>query len=266
VVCEDFISPPRMLSSERDNQEVTWSLGEYTAGERIWKTFELEGAPPPAKGIYANQPSPHAGKSAGWGLFGILLVALLTVMLASSVLMSQKEIFRHTYTHTPGSPGDASFVTPLFELSGRITNVEVEIRTNLENEWAFFNMALINDETGQGYDFGREVSYYHGVDSDGSWSEGNKADSVVIPSVPPGRYYLRIEPEMEKPPEALTHFAGLRSGHPMQYEILVRRDVPYNLVFLIVPVLLAIPPFIRSVRRRSFESRRWAESDYAPGD
>jgi hypothetical protein len=142
----------------------------------------------------------------------------------------------------------------------------VEVRTSLENEWAFFNMALINDQTGQGYDFGREVSYYHGVDSDGSWSEGNKADSVVIPSVPPGRYYLRIEPEMEKPAEAVTNFGGLRSGRPMQYEILVRRDVPYNLVFLFVPVLLAIPPFIRSVRRRSFESRRWAESDYAPGD
>jgi hypothetical protein len=180
-----------------------------------------------------------------------MLVALLAVMLASSVLMSQKEI-RHTYTHTPGSPGEGSFVTPLFELSGRTTNVEVEIRTNLENEWAFFNMALINDETGQGYDFGREVSYYHGVDSDGSWSEGKKADSVVIPSVPPGRYYLRIEPEMEKAAEAVTNLQ-VRGPAPDVIRNLVRR-VPYNGVF---DRPGAGNPAVRPLgAARSFESRR----------
>jgi hypothetical protein len=261
VVCEDFISPPRMMSSERDNQEVTWSLGEYISGEQVWKTFELEGVPPAATGIYANQPSPHEGKSSGWGVFWMLLIALAVVMLLSSVLMGQREAFRRGYTFTPGTPGEASFVTPVFELEGRATNVEVQVRTDLDNQWAFFNMALINDTDGQGYDFGREVGYYHGVDSDGSWSEGKKADSVVIPTVPAGRYYLRIEPETERPAEAPLAPAG----RTVRYEVVVRRDVPYNPVFWVVPALLVLPPLIQSMRRRGFEARRWAESDHAPG-
>jgi hypothetical protein len=53
---------------------------------------------------------------------------------------------------------------------------------------------LINDQTGQTFDFGREVSYYH--DSDGS--EGSRNNSVIVPSVPSGQYYLRVEPEMAR--------------------------------------------------------------------
>ena len=53
-----------------------------------------------------------------------------------------------------------------FELTGRTSNVEISIRTDLNNNWAYFNFALINEGTGQDFDFGREVSYYR--DSDGS--------------------------------------------------------------------------------------------------
>ena len=54
-------------------------------------------------------------------------------------------------------------------------NVEITINTDLHNNWVYFNFALINQDTGQAYDFGREVSYYFGSDSDGSWTEGNRA-------------------------------------------------------------------------------------------
>ena len=59
----DYIDPPLMLSAERTPQEVTWSLGEYVTGRQIWDAFKLPGDPPPAVGVYANQPSPYAGKS-----------------------------------------------------------------------------------------------------------------------------------------------------------------------------------------------------------
>ena len=58
--------------------------------------------------------------------------------------------------------------------------------TNLDQDWAYFNLALINDTTGDAYDFGREVSYYH--DSDGS--EGSPKSSILIPAVAPGTYQV----------------------------------------------------------------------------
>ena len=70
-------------------------------------------------------------------------------------------------------------MTPVFELKGRITNVEVETKTDLSNNWVYINYALINESTGQAFDFGREVSYYNGRDSDGNWSEGGRNRAVT---------------------------------------------------------------------------------------
>jgi hypothetical protein len=142
-------------------------------------------------------------------------------------------------------------VTKPFELKGRPSDVEISINTNLSNNWAYFNLALINADTGEAFDFGREVSYYSGRDSDGSWTEGGRTDSVLIPTVPSGNYYLRVEPEMD--PNAV----------PLDYSLAVRRDVP-SLSFLgIAGLLLLIPPAFVSFRSIKFESTRWQESDYA---
>ena len=83
---------------------------------------------------------------------------------------------------------------------------------------------------------------------------------MVLPRVPPGRYYLRIEPEMD--PQAS---AKAPSGMSLNYEVVVRRDVPTSFLFWLVLPLLIIPPVLTSVRAASFEGQRWAESDYGTG-
>jgi hypothetical protein len=50
----------------------------------------------------------------------------------------------------------------------------------------------------------------------------------------------------------------------VRYELMVRRDVPSYLLFWIAAGLLLIPPFLKTIRSASFETRRWRESDYAP--
>ena len=56
----DYVHPPRVLSSEKMDKEVTWSVGEYMYGREIWDAFKLPGGPPEAEGVYENQPSPVA--------------------------------------------------------------------------------------------------------------------------------------------------------------------------------------------------------------
>src|SRR5437879_13644383 len=51
----DFVHPPRVLSSEKLQNEVTWSIGEYMYGREVWDAFQLPGAPPEAMGVYENQ-------------------------------------------------------------------------------------------------------------------------------------------------------------------------------------------------------------------
>lgn len=252
---DDYVSPPYILSAERDNKEVNWSHGTYMSGAEVWSHFNLPGQPPPAAGVFANQPSPHQGRVGRiWRTTLIWLAIWFVAVVFFGISAQNKLVFDQAYRFEPRTAerGEASFVTPVFELSGRTSGVDVEIRTDLANNWAVFHLALINEETGQGFDFGQDVSFYSGVDSDGSWTEGSRSESVTIPQVPSGRYYLRVEPEADP------------SSPTLRYQLQVRRDAPHvGWLMLVLPFLL-IPPIVVSLRSASFEGSRWAESDYAP--
>ena len=113
------------------------------------------------------------------------------------------------------------------------------------------NYALINQDTGQAYDFGREVSYYSGYDEDGSWTEGSRADSVVIPSVPPGNYYFTGRTRV-----------GFRPWNHLVLRFPLSRDVPQASFLGIALLALLIPAGLITWRSMNFEHLRWAESDY----
>jgi hypothetical protein len=249
AACQDFVAPPFMLSSEATGGEITWSRAEYMTGSQIWQAFKLPGSPPPAYGVFANQPSPYGGSvGSTWRTWLWLNVALAGLLFLFMVISPGRVAFSDHYAYSQSVKNDSAFVTPAFQLDGRNSNVELSIHTDLDNNWAYFNFALINDQTGQTFDFAREVSYYH--DSDGS--EGSRNNSVIVPGVPSGQYYLRVEPEMAV-------------GSPyVRYDLEVRRNVPNYGFFGLTALLLLIPPLISTFRKGGFEAARWRESDYAP--
>jgi hypothetical protein len=207
--------------------------------------------------VFANQPDefkPRAGSLAKHYLrFAaiIIVLCLLRLLTASreTVFATNSSFFR------PGAIADSlAFVTPTFQVKGRTANLEVTTEAQVDNGWAYFDYALVNETTGQTYEFGREVSYYHGRDSDGNWSEGSRRDRAVLPSVPSGQYFLRVLPEAQVPTDFL------------EYRIVVRRDVPILFPYLLGLILLALPPVFLGLRAWGMESARWKESDYAPTD
>src|SRR5579859_3404545 len=257
VTVMDYVAPPRVLSSETTgDNEVTWSLGEYISGADIWKTFSLPGKPPQAVGVYENQPSPlTATVKAVWRTCGLLLVGAVLLFIIHTALAKDKVVFSNSYTFdTYNLAGEHSFITNSFEFSGSsAAPVKVATSANVDNNWIYLNYALVNEDTGQTYDFGREISYYSGYDSDGSWSEGSRNDSVVVPSVPPGHYFLRIEPERDRNPGRIT------------YSVTITHDYPVSYWFLIAVGLLIVPAILITWRSINFEHMRWQESDHASG-
>ena len=249
IACQDFVAPPLMLSSEATAGEITWSRAEYMTGAQVWQAFKLPGSPPPVYGIFANQPSPYSGSiGSSWRTWLWLNVVLAALMFLFMIISPGRVAFSDHYAYSQGVKSDSAFVTSTFQLDGRDSNVKLSIHTDLDNNWAYFNFALINEQTGQAFDFAREVSYYR--DSDGS--EGSRNNSVIVPEVPSGQYYLRVEPEME-------------TNSPfMRYELELRRNVPNYGFFGLAALLLLIPPVLTTFRRGSFEAARWRESDYAP--
>jgi hypothetical protein len=169
----------------------------------------------------------------------------------SDLFSGNKQIFSATYHLAAGAPkGEASFVTDVFELKGRASTVEVATEANVANSWIYLNYALIDQDTGQAWDFGREVSYYSGTDSDGRWTEGSHKDKVIVPSVPAGHYYLRIEPEADSQRPAIN------------YSVTVYRDVPVFGFFGWGLLILFVPAAFLTFKAISFERARWAESDH----
>jgi hypothetical protein len=253
VEVHDYVSPPWMLSAEGSGREVTWSLGLYTSGEAIWKAFAVANEPPTARGVYANQPWPHAATARSvYRTFAALATLLLLVLLWRMGTAANEEVIRRSDVFRPGATSETAFVTDPFTLRAPGT-VDIEIGAELQNAWLYFDLALINMESGSALNLGREVGYYTGVDGDGSWTEGSRQARIVLPSVSAGEYYLRVEPE-----------GGGMSG-PVPYRLQLRRDrlllLPYGLAL----ALLAIPPVIFFVMARRFEHARWQESDHGGG-
>lgn len=188
----DYVAPPEILSAEVGADGMVWSRGRYLKPQQVWDAFGLTSTPPPMVGVAPNQPSPFAATMKSvWTQYALLALFGFVMMVGFSMTCRSQRAFTEQYTVTTNA--EPSIVTPPFKLEGRTSNVSVEISTDLDNRWAFFEMALINEGTSEALNFAKGVSYYHGYD-DGAWSEGSQKDYVLVPSVPSGTYLLRVEP------------------------------------------------------------------------
>lgn len=248
VQMNDYVHPPRLLSQEISGKESVWTLGEYVEPEEVWAAFSLPGAPPPKRGTAPAQPN-------RWdqGLGAVLAAAFVGAALAfgayayRSATAAGRQVLDASWDFA-ATDVEKSRVSPVFEVPGPTSNIEITLDTNLDNRWAYFDLALIDSDTDKAFDIGQEVSYYHGVEDGESWSEGATWERLYIPRVPAGHYYLRVEPETDTWP------VGLHAR--------VRRDVPLARVPAIAALLLLAPALLVWFLRDNFENSRWMESDH----
>jgi uncharacterized protein DUF4178 len=249
-IVQDYVAPPQILSMEQTDDEITWSAGEYIEPDEIKAAFKLTGGLPARIGVGANQPSPTGDRKSRILSRTAAFVGLAMVIQLASLALSQNKLVYQNQFFFNTAEAEKSRVTDIFELGGRSSNVMVSTNASLNNNWLYLNMALINDDTGTAYDFGREIDYYYGTDSDGSWTEGSTSDDAVLPRIPSGRYYLRIEPE---------------GTIPTQFSVRVYRDVPRWWPFFITIGAILLMPLAVLWRDRKFEYDRWSESDHPMG-
>ena len=252
--CEvsDFIAPPLQLNQERTDTEIVWSQAEYIEPETIKRAFPLEQPLPVRIGVAANQPSPYEAqrpqfRRLRWLLLGLLIVGQILTVLFSS----DQQVHQQTFTFD-ATTQDKTLTSEPFVLSGRTSNIAIQFNTNLNNNWIYLDLALIERNTGASHAISREISYYQGVEDGESWSEGSASDEAVLSEIPAGHYYLSVEGELPSPPPTVTCTFTLT------------RDVPSWANFFLALLGLLIVPFLFHWRARSFERTRWAESDHGP--
>lgn len=248
----DYVAPPRMLSRETTDKELSWSRGAYVAPAAIAEAFALKGGLPEPVGVYANQPNPwdETHRRVCRLFWRLLLVAGLIqgffVFVAGGQSMLRQEL-----TFLPGASDEVT--SREFEVRGRPRKLSVRNTAQLDNNWLGLNLTLVNKATGAAWPASRELAYYAGYDDGESWSEGSREDEVVFLGIPPGTYYLAIDPDMA--PDKPVPVRDL-------LEVSVGGAGWSNFV-LVLLFLAAFPVFTR-LRHAAFEARRWAGSDHAP--
>jgi hypothetical protein len=249
----DYVAPPLMLSRETTDNELGWSLGTYVAPEVIGTAFKLPGRMIAPLGVFANQPNPWAEtRRRVWSLSWKLLLAAVLLQVFFHFVSGGRLLLRQDFTFAPQMAED-TLVTREFAVEGKPRKITVRNTTSLDNNWLGLDLLLVNKATGEAWPAGRELAYYYGRDGGESWSEGSHRDEVVFRDIPPGTYYLTVDPGLapEKPVPVRDTIEVLSGGAGWSN-------------FVMVLIFLTFFPFFAQLRHAAFEAGRWAESDHAP--
>ncbi|MGA0555400.1 DUF4178 domain-containing protein [Larkinella sp. VNQ87] len=255
LTVSEYIHPPYLLSREATSQKTEWYKAEYKTPQEIAKAFGLgETALPQPLGVGAIQPSKTAArrKSAGW-LATRLALAVVVLQVVFFILKPQKTVFSQSFYWDSDSTQQSRsepLVSRSFVLDGPAA-VGVNLKVDVDNNWLELPVSLIHEQSGQTYEFTRIVEYYHGYEDGESWSEGAQEDEAVLSRIPAGNYHLNFYPSSE-------------GKNRVNFEVkVVQNPILYSNFFLLL-FLIALYPIILFIQDKSFEHKRWEQSDYGP--
>ncbi len=249
----DYVAPPRMLSRESTDNDLNWSQGTYVEPAVIADAFALKNALPEPLGVFANQPNPweETHRRACRLFWRLALLAVVVQALFMLFAGGGKLLLRQDFDFA--APAVDELQSHEFTVDERVRRLKVRNTTSLDNNWLGLNLTLVDKNRGNAWPASRELAYYYGYDGGESWSEGNRQDEVVFADIPPGTYYLTVDPDLapEKPVPVHDRMEVMSVGAGWSN-------------FLLLLFFLAIFPIFTRLRHAAFEVRRWAESDHAP--
>ena len=256
AIAEDYIKPPFGLSVEHSTSEggseVNFTQMRHIDAKEVWASFGASKEPPAQSGVGLLTPNPNKARS-GW--FWKAWLALMAVWVVATVIyVGARE--NHAVVAERAIPITDSVVKSVELLEeGKKGTVEFEFYApGLSNAWAYADVLLVKEGSEDAYNFGVEVDEWHGSD----YNEGSNPRSVVLGDVEGGKYTLQVTPQVDP-----NHLA---SNPTANYDISLRQDVPlFRYVFFAFFVILIFPLF-NTILGGIYESRRWANSDYASED
>lgn len=254
VLAIDYVAPPLMLSLEKDNKEKVWSIGEYVTPQEVRTGFKLLNELPMPVGVAANEPCLG---TAEWNKVKTLWIIFCLILTCGQCYFTTTSLNKNalTYTHDfPANTKAADLTTPVFVLDKDKADVQLTLHAPVKNSWFYVSGELVNNDTGESFPFERSIEYYYGTDSDGAWSEGSEYNSLMISSVPKGRYYINYD----------TESGEFKDLSDIVFGLIVSRDVPTYDNFLWTLFLITIWPVMSWLKIRQHEVSRWSNSDYNP--
>ena len=253
----DYVDPPYLVGYENTGKEMNASAGEYIEPEEVWQAFQLEGSPPPKTGVGLAQPNPwKIGRIAT--IAGALLALLLLAFFAFELIPPHPAVVSNLEVPLPVNPGvepERVVQTPPFTVSKGPTVLDVELRTNADNQWVGMDAALVNTTTGEVRNFYAEAGYFRGVSGGERWTEGSPVSQNFVDEVEAGNYVLQLRGTWQSYPQP----GGPAGLTPPRAQITVtvgrRNHWAFGLAFFFL-----LAQFLYALSRHStFEKKRRGE-------
>ena len=241
------MNPPHLYVKEKTATEVEYSLSEYLQPEEVYEAFKIEGQPIKRTSIHAAQPyTPHPlvnGVSGAAMYFApaTLIVALLIWLFGSGHTILDERIFPRQFV------GGAQ--TQAFTVSEADDLLRVNLHSNLNNAWAWFDVTLLKDKREQ-FSLGKEISYYSGYEGGEHWSEGTQSAHAYFKLPEAGDYTLLVAGEGGQG-------ANSKSPQNKALHISIEEGVTVSRYFFILALLFSIVLSLKYLIKARFESRRW---------
>lgn len=250
---EDYIRPPEILSLEESGTEKTWSIGQYVEVADVKKNFLITEPMPMVSGVSPNQIASFHSYSEDIFKYATLFISIICfIQFYALVDANSKSDFVESFSYTSRAE-PMNYTSGSFELSHQYSNLEIELSSDVDNNWIEVGVDLINDETGENREFEMGTEFYSGYDSDGRWTEGSRKNEIVISGIPKGKYHLNLQ--------ALGNRSNMSA---VNFSVSITHGVLAWKNFFIFVGLLVLFPLLLWWRQRTFEMRRWADSDYSP--
>ena len=188
----DAIAPPYALSREKRGMEIEYSISEYLDAKELYKAFDIKSKE--SGDFHPLKPFSSKNKAFSMVSFFSFLIALF-IMIVIEVAFDGHKVQNISFT-------GKSATVPI-EIKDTSHLVALSIRTNVDNNWIYYDISVQDAQGNEVYALGKEVSYYHGYEDGESWSEGSKNADAYFKVKTPGTYTLYFDaPEYPRPVSA----------------------------------------------------------------
>ncbi|MEA2110496.1 MAG: DUF4178 domain-containing protein [Campylobacterota bacterium] len=230
----DAISPPYGLSYERSGSESEYVISEYLEADEVYKSFNITSNTKqkfhPLKPFHAPKSKTLSKVSLYFGLLSLFMIILLSTSYSGTLV------------------GGDTFTGKSKEISFHIDDpshlVELDIYANVDNDWIYYDISVINQQNSKEvYSLGEEVSYYYGYDGGESWTEGSQSAEAFFKVDLAGDYLLKFDaPEYHR---------------AVNTSVTIKQSVVRSVYFIALMIFFLLAASIYLIQLASHHTRLW---------
>lgn len=242
-----LIKPPAYVDREVTGKEVELFRGRYVPRMEMAAAAPKGTTLPTARGVYSCQPYEPSEWVKGMAAIGIAFLVLnLLLLMYSYKVENPKTVLQETVSWEEYTK---EHLSPPFQVDQANTIFRLDGSAPVNNSWIAADFGLVDAEERVTKEFFGDSSYYHGTDSEGSWSEGAHSFSANFRVEKPGSYSLLVHG---------TGGSGER-GPARKEPLAVRLTSGVTLSYYFIwPILFSgVVALMGTVARMIFETRRW---------